>query len=54
MEVNEPSYLTDTQAINLIYDLMNGAEWDSDTTDAIAHALFLTGRILSEPEGDDE
>lgn len=36
--------LTDTQALDRIHKLMDGEEWDSDTTSSIEQIILKTGR----------
>lgn len=38
--------LSDTEALNRIHALMDGEEWDSDTTSAISAILAQTGREI--------
>lgn len=38
-----------TQTLNAIASLMNGREWDSDTTERIAQLLLAAGYALAEP-----
>lgn len=44
----------DTAAIMRIRTLLDGAEWDSDTIDAVADAVRSTGRSVDEPKGDND
>ncbi len=40
---------TDTEAIEAIHKLMDREEWDSDTLEAIAKEVTLTGRAIRDP-----
>lgn len=45
--------MNDTHAMDEIAKLMSGTEWDSDTTEAIAQIVRLTGRIIADPDDGD-
>ncbi len=40
---------SDTEAIEAIHKLMDREEWDSDTLEAIAEEVTLTGRAIRDP-----
>lgn len=40
----------DKSALDAIRDLMSGAEWDSDTTEAVARIVQQTGREILQPD----
>ncbi len=40
---------SDTEAIEAIHKLMDKEEWDSDTLEAIAEEVILTGRAIRDP-----
>jgi len=39
----------DTQAMDRIFDLLDGQEWESETFDEIAKAMAATGREIRDP-----
>jgi hypothetical protein len=41
--------ITDTEAMNRIHQLLDGTEWDSDTTQEIALVVRATEREIAEP-----
>ena len=41
--------LTDTEALDRIYDCLHGLEWSADTLDAIAALVEATGRPIAPP-----
>ena len=41
--------LSDTEALNRIYDCLNGLEWSADTLEAIAVLIEATGRPIAPP-----
>jgi len=45
--------LTDTEALDGIYDCLNGLEWSADTLDAIAALVEATGRPIAPPAVED-
>lgn len=42
--------LTPLQAVEAIHGLLDGTEWDSGTTEAIAEIIVATGRDIREPD----
>jgi hypothetical protein len=44
------SYTTDKRAMDLIQDLLDGKEWNSDTLNHIANAVRATGRFVDDLE----
>ena len=40
----------DTTILNAIHAVLDGTEWDSDTTVAIADLVQATGRVIRQPE----
>lgn len=42
------------QALNQIHAILNGEEWDSDTTSAIAEVITNFGYVICDPNIDDE
>ena len=47
------SYISDERAMDLIQNLLDGKEWNSDTLDHIANAVRATGRCIDDLESDD-
>jgi hypothetical protein len=45
--------LSDTEALNRIYDCLNGLERSPDTLDAIAALVEATGRPIAPPPAED-
>lgn len=41
--------VTDQAAVDAIYQLMDGEEWEPETLDQIAYVIELTGREIHEP-----
>ena len=46
--------LNDAAAMALIHELLDGAEWSSDTLEAIGEVVLATGRIIADPNDDVE
>lgn len=46
--------ISDTEAMNRIHALMDGEEWNSDTTSAIAAILLETGRAIHDSNETEE
>jgi len=44
------SYISDERAMDLIQDLLDGKEWNSDTLDHVANAVRATGRCINDLE----
>jgi hypothetical protein len=45
--------LSDTEALNRIYDCLNGVEWSADTMEAIAVLVEATARPIAPPPVED-
>jgi hypothetical protein len=46
------TYVTDTQALNLIRNEMSGKQWSPNMLDVIAAYVRATGREITEPDDD--
>ena len=46
--------ITDKNALDSIQELLNGQVWTPDHLDQVAEIVWLTGRVINDPEDDAE
>lgn len=43
-------YISDETAMQRIFEVLDGEEWESDTIEAVAEIVTHTGRVIREPD----